>query len=423
MLQNTKPALLLLLGAGASMDCGVPGTMDLTKGVWQAIEDATAQRSAHLWSGDTSQPQRLRSVLDQAYPPAATFEHVLHALEALASLSRTWQPGTASMNRMVEGVVTGGMRSHLVPCYDPTWVTSACDALITRLGESVRASGQRIVSQVKWPEVRGFLEELRARFDLYVVTTNYDTLVEQAFGWGAAEQGLGPVGGETVCRFNRHVTPPPRPMHLHGSVCFGYRCKGHDPNRFAFEDEPGDLYLHDTPVAAATTWLPSGYGANQAGRIGVVGPLVTGLEKPAKLLVEPYASYMRWRGPLASRYGYTTEHKTGSDSRTKRGEGCLRARPRTEAGPGRGICNLASYPLPYKAARSPLAERLLAVCGVHAAPQGGTDQSGRRDERDVAREHWDGCPVGQRDSSVGEHGLDGGDVAGIAGAWPQAYHP
>ncbi len=151
-------------------------------------------------------------------------------------------------------------------------------------------------------------------------------------GWGAPEQGFDPVSNEPVSRFGRHRAPPPRLMHRHGSVHFGYRPGSTDPNRFIFEDEFEDLYWHSSPDSAVATWFGRSNQTSQAGRETVVGPVITGLQKTDKLLAEPYLSYFRHFEELVAHttrvlmvgYGFGDLHLNAALSRLTKWHGAQR---------------------------------------------------------------------------------------------------
>jgi hypothetical protein len=293
----TKPRLLVFLGAGASVNLGIPSTGALTTAIFTALRSMTSSRAGMLWPpvlpSQPSEVDLLQGILNQAFPPGANFEHALHAIEALVSLHRTWESHTAPRFRVVEGYLCGGPRGGMEPCFNSYWLIAARDELYRSLHAAIAQGDQAVQQQRAWPCLAGFLRRLNTDFELHVATTNYDTIVEQAIGLGATEQGFDPVSNESVSRFCRHLPPAPRLLHLHGSIQFGYRPGNTDPNRFVYEDEFEDLYWHQSAGAALSTWFGRSNQTSQAGRHTVVGPVITGLQKPDKLLAEPYLSYFR----------------------------------------------------------------------------------------------------------------------------------
>jgi hypothetical protein len=168
-------------------------------------------------------------------------------------------------------------------------------------------------------------------FDLHVVTLNYDQLIEQALGWSAREQGFSPITGEAVERFDAYQVPP-HLIHLHGNISFGYRSGTADVNRFRFEDGWHDLYLHPSPQDARASWGRRSQPSSQSGRHTIIGPLITGMEKTSKLLIEPYAANHRHLGNLLAShprvlvvgYGFADPHITSLLDRIVRIHGANR---------------------------------------------------------------------------------------------------
>jgi hypothetical protein len=103
------------------------------------------------------------------------------------------------------------------------------------------------------------------------------------------------VEGESVWRLdvNQLAERPNdhRLFHLHGGIHFGDREYGTDANRFALEADFHELYWHEAADAALQTAWGRSAPRSQAGRWLEGGRIVSGLNKPDKLLVEPLASY------------------------------------------------------------------------------------------------------------------------------------
>lgn len=281
----SKPHLTVVVGAGASVELGMPSTDALTKRLWSALD------SIHFRVATPQPPVRpLRELLDKHFEPA-NFEHVLHALETLHSWKTSSSPETTPDFRIVEELLASGLRNELTGLVaDDYWLDAATRCLFRVLHEEIVLGTAKALSNDKWPRFAAFWQQLAATFDLHVVTLNYDPLVEHALGWTAHEQGFVPIDGESIARFDGFQAVP-RLIHLHGNVAFGYRRL--NMSRPDFKDRPHELYLHRSPSEAQDSWGIRSQPHNQSGRFTIVGPLITGMEKTSKLLVEPYATYQR----------------------------------------------------------------------------------------------------------------------------------
>jgi hypothetical protein len=285
-----------VVGAGGSLEVGVPSVAALTEKVWDAL-DRIQLRVAVPRSEPAARV--LRRLLDEHFKPA-NFEHVLHALEALDSMRTSSSPGTVPRFRIVEAALAGGIRIDLAGIIaDDLWVDAAARQLFEVLHDEIVAGTNSAAASPRWPAFAALWQQLESAFDLHVVTLNYDQLVEGALGWSAHEQGFAPVTGESVQRFDAYQRPP-RLIHLHGNVSFGYRGGSADVNRFRFEDGWHDLYMHPSPATARASWGRRSQPSSQAGRHTIIGPLITGMEKTSKLLIEPYATYQRHAGNLVA---------------------------------------------------------------------------------------------------------------------------
>jgi hypothetical protein len=285
---ETRPKLLVFLAAGASLDLGIPSTASLTRSIIRDIQKPTT------YSNPVAAKAYLKALLlalGRCYK-RPNFEHVQHGLEALSALIRSQNPNTAVQFRIVEAFLTSGLHPTFPMPVDPVWLIAIRHQFFHTLRVAMASADQSVILKPHWAAISGFLRQLNNEFDLYVATTNYDSIVEQALGWGPQLQGFEPIPGESPFRYSGHMTPP-RLLHMHGSLSFGYRDHGSDPNRFVFEDDHEDLYYHPDPSKAFLTWFGRSSQTSMAGRDTLAGPIITGLDKPDKLLPEPYLSYYR----------------------------------------------------------------------------------------------------------------------------------
>ncbi|MCZ6688557.1 MAG: SIR2 family protein [Planctomycetota bacterium] len=319
-LDGSKPPLVVLLAGGASVAVGGPSTPSLTDAVWKALREATEPEQPALWGrnlpGEISRVELLEGALNETFSKPCNFEQILHGLESMSSLESAWrirrEPHWSDKVirpiMHVEGLLTGGPRGGLERCFNRYWLYAMTNALFGTIHQDIQAFNGSLPTHRDWPTVKEFVSQLNHEFDAYFITINYDSLIEKALDWDDAAQGFVAIPDEGVSRFDGHRDPL-RLMHLHGSVAFGYRpisanADGKaetDPNRFRYEDLFKDLYWHPSPDNAIKTWIGMSPDYNQAGRLLSAGPVITGLQKTEKLLVEPYLSYMRHSAGLLAR--------------------------------------------------------------------------------------------------------------------------
>jgi hypothetical protein len=284
-----QPHLTVVLGAGTSIGLGVPSTTGLTEKVWSALAKIEGQNERFPW--DKHPSAHLRETLERAYRPT-TFEHVVHALEAIYSLNASWK----QRQGIVEGVLTGGPVGELTSVFsDPSWLPQASEQVFRVLHEEVDAASRSATGNPNWEAFVSLLKQLDAAFDLHVVTLNYDDLVERALGWGGDEQGFKVVPGQTAAEFMA-FDKAPRLMHLHGSVNLGYSREERNPRDFGFHE----LFWFRTPSEARESWdrMSRSQPSSQALRHTIVGPFITGMQKADKLQTEPYETLGRHVGDL-----------------------------------------------------------------------------------------------------------------------------
>src|SRR5690606_15707696 len=192
--------------------------------------------------------------------------------------------------------LTAAPHPNIGPALDPLFSFSAPRVLVRALHGRVTTASRNAISHENWRDYVEFWNGLATEFALNIASLNYDTVVDQALGLGAESQGFTAILGENVRRVDERLLrlgSAPSLMHLHGSIHFGRREYGSDPNRFCFEDDWHDWYWHPTPDSAGNALEP-GVSAAQSGFRGYAsGPLITGYDKTEKLLMDPFGTYLR----------------------------------------------------------------------------------------------------------------------------------
>jgi hypothetical protein len=255
--------LTVLVGAGASVQLGVPNTTDATR---QLVEGEPGDDDRRLTREELRMLQQMLNVLGQWAPRSnPNFEHLLHCLEVVITMQHAWRAAGSGHLRNMFSLVTGGPRAELLPLFEGIIATNAVSYFFDRLHSIFSGHNPKQDLPAEWNHYQGFWGALAGTYRLDIATTNYDDLVEIALP--ELNQGFQSVPGESTKRFSPHVLRKPenRLVHLHGSIHWGYRSGATDGNRFAFQDSWHDLYWHDDPVAAQRSW---GWRSNQTSQSG-----------------------------------------------------------------------------------------------------------------------------------------------------------
>lgn len=287
----SKPTLTVLVGAGASVPLGIPSTSQLT----ELVKTALLTRSTRGKANTLFQHRagKLLAAAERYYgKDRLNFEHLLDLFEGGHALAVAW---TLKPAVTISEACLTKPDGDLADVMEPAFLDECIFALRWTILEAVTGASKDCQTHPAWSAYRSFWTTLAEEFTLTVVTLNYDTLVEQSIDLDGSHQGLAPVVGEGVWRLDPTVllgqAVNHRLLHLHGGIQFGGREYGSEPNRFCYEDSFHDLYWHATPKSARQTMWGSSAPRSGSGRMLEGGPIVTGLHKPDKLLIEPLASY------------------------------------------------------------------------------------------------------------------------------------
>jgi hypothetical protein len=288
--------ITVLVGAGASQVLELPGTDDVTRKLVE--KERTEIASGFKLEGSMPYPPIFAEVLDilnRCHTPP-NFEHLLHALECLTSMFET-EASPKGRYKAIELLFTNGMsdraRSLIPVSYTPGLAATLLYLWLCEIFEKASAAAH---SGSRWTSYADFWRTLAGKFTLDVATLNYDTCLEQAFP--QFDQGFRPMSGTKAQRFDGlsfRSQRNPRLMHLHGSILFGGWDQNASISRPAYEDTWEDLYYYSEQADATVSRQGSKTDPiSQAGRESIIGAIITGLQKPDKVLfAEPYMTYYR----------------------------------------------------------------------------------------------------------------------------------
>jgi len=278
--------VVLITGAGASHEHGVPNTANLTSEVEDRLTGEGATTEPAVRDLYRAVVQCLQEYLPK--PMQMTFEQIHQALMDVADVAVRFPRSDHTPNESVPIVAATHDIRHVLARFEPSKVL--------QLQQIYRRTILRVVlkhlDQVSSVEVMDAacarLSEGRA---LWSFTLNYDDLIDRCLR--TAVTGFRPG-------------PEPRPFqpglltralqsgqavhcHLHGSVRWGY------PD----EREPGtgrdltDICEYDSAARGVDRCEPAqAYGfSSQSGRFIPFATIVTGLSKTDMLLQQPYFAY------------------------------------------------------------------------------------------------------------------------------------
>ena len=270
---ETKPKLLVVLGAGSSMPCGIPGVGDI---------DELMKRWSREWAPEPylDFEDDVYSVLWDAteryygsnpYDIRPNFERILGEMTALA----TWSSPPPFGNPIIEAIDGGALVSALQWLNDPSdryagrkLILSQQAFLLERLARHMRdLSGKFDSRPFAISDYTEFFRRLRDRFDLGIYNLNYDTVAQNA--WPEAFCGFTPCGTFDASRVHRR-NEWGFIYHLHGSVhhCIADRAhriewKDDLDSEFADRLETAPDMAQDFRPAPLTTLIAGGFKLDQ----------------------------------------------------------------------------------------------------------------------------------------------------------------
>jgi hypothetical protein len=247
--QPQRPRILLVLGAGSTIHAGAPSTKD--------INDLVCQMEDEPIRTVVSRPA------DQRTEGNFNFETVLAALEELDEFSVRKRFPTAWQR-------IGGHLSAFAE-FLPAFANAADNSFMVARTQLVGRIKNFVIGRTVSASpvaLKAFFDQLKAEFDLTVVTLNYDDLIDRAGEW--YDGFSGPILPDKFATFefsavrDRLAQHPTVLMHLHGSVRFGFP---------RFSPEPsinGEIVRYSVPISRLQAML------NPPGGIAQPTPIIAG---------------------------------------------------------------------------------------------------------------------------------------------------
>lgn len=194
-----KKKLLVILGAGSSIPCGMPSVEDIDKEMrhwssqWEARPTFQAGHAPDVFN-------TLWNTVESYYRRApqthlgikANFEKILGEMTALAN----WVTPSSFGNTLAEALNNPAVKDILLspteehkPYFWRQLITQQIDYLITNLASFMRRKCHAFNSHsIKFTQYKGIFSQLRDAFDVGIYNLNYDTVAQSA--WPDAFNGF-----------------------------------------------------------------------------------------------------------------------------------------------------------------------------------------------------------------------------------------
>lgn len=285
-----------IVGAGAVLDLDLPaGIMHpSTKNITDSVREL---REKNVLSGkDIIEIEEIYQILKDEYPCYPNFEHIFHVLEMSIAYGWVWQHPTSLPK-------TTTMYPVFAPFTSPKWlfdfdnVKQALDHVILSIMDIVDGYNAPYLDGIcpnQW--YRDFWRGYPGEWDIF--NLNYDTTIEHTLDH--CEDGFDDIPGQPEFQ---HFVPQKlwenpngysTMSHLHG--CIEFFDSRYSPEIYEKEYVKygfHDLYKYPSYKKVRGMFIGTGKSkpSNQAGEQYVNAPIITGLMKPDKLSILPFAYY------------------------------------------------------------------------------------------------------------------------------------
>lgn len=277
MSDQKRPRALVIVGAGASVEYGIPDT----DGFGELIDDAVRNDAYCRQTGGTDAYFDIKDQLVDYYQEdsEAHFERMYHVLHELSAFRL--YPGAVPKFRPVMYPFI-----KLQNAYGDRALRAAAQTML----EAIYASCSQRCASPKIPldPLKTFLSTLESRFVPRIYTTNYDDFLQQA---GADNY----FTGFTRAIGDFHLFDPksywsnwdrPGCFHIHGSVRMGF------PHPKSGGVEIGEIGWYASRENALPYASFNGTGIDRMDGTGLMrSAIITGLDKLGRLQQSPFASY------------------------------------------------------------------------------------------------------------------------------------
>ncbi|APO94843.1 SIR2 family protein [Xanthomonas vesicatoria] len=272
--ENKKRALVIV-GAGASIEYGIPATAEFG----ELIEGHLANDKYCRTTGGYNAYLDVRSKLESYYAPKsneAHFERIYHVLHELAAM-RVTEGAVPKFKHVLNPFIN---QNHL---FSDTALRAACQSTLAAI---YKICSERSASpKMPLTDLTGFLKKLSNAFIPRIYSTNYDTFFEQASPglFNGFTNQLAPGVFSFSPRDYLKEWDQPGIFHLHGSVHLGFPHLGRDIGELAWFESTDEAMRHSSF---------SGSGINRMDGTTIDrSAVLTGLDKLGRIQEKPFSFY------------------------------------------------------------------------------------------------------------------------------------
>lgn len=276
-MRDPQKRALIVFGAGASVEYGIPVTSEFT----QIITDKINLEPKYKEQGIADVYNYVKDTLVDFYKEEhqAHFERIYHVLHEL--YAHYHQEGAAAKFSPVMAPFLAKTRD-----LDKIKILAAAKAIIEIIYHEVSAVCERNTCSLE--PLKQFFAQVEDRYIPRIYTTNYDNFVGQATegkyftGFNRKLNDLNLFNAESF--FQQWNTPCL--YHLHGSIHFGF------PAPYTKAIRMGELaWFEDTAEALRHAFITASGVPKMDGTVIERTSIITGLEKLGRLQQNPYAFY------------------------------------------------------------------------------------------------------------------------------------
>lgn len=284
-----KKKLLLIVGAGASVEFGIPSVSEVGGIINSKVQEThplAVVRDSNLYAYIADAIERYwTNAVPKPLFRNPHFEDVLYAIFALAAAYpagvHTSALGALIGVKWLPDILEFGRTPKHVGRHELGFLADvAVDAIAQSFRERCIATEKDRAAE--FATLSGFMGALRNEFDIAVVTLNYDNVMYRAFP--RIETGFDPTTGKFDQQriFDRRDWPCM--LHLHGSVHFDMPT----PPRGA---DMHEIYWQPDVAATAQNAHGRSSRANPEGAEFPTSVLVAGYGKTTQILRQPFRTY------------------------------------------------------------------------------------------------------------------------------------